>query len=192
MFKKVLVVSTFFLTISGLTAQTALAQVGLGVSYEIRDEEPTNGFGAHVQFSLFNLPLVSLSARAHYSFYSENNVLNERNLILDRPEDRSSSEIGITAIGSVGLGLLSPYVGVGIGWQNLSVESQIASMVVDELDLEPEAEESSAKYYGVIGAAVSPIPLLRPFIEYRYAGIAKDNLGPSSHGTWVFGVQIRF
>jgi opacity protein-like surface antigen len=91
-----------------------------------------------------------------------------------------------------GLGLLSPYIGAGLGWQNFSIESRILDQVDIDLPEEFDEDENAAKYYGVIGAAVTPVPLLRPFIEYRYAGITRDNLGPGSHGTWVFGVQLRF
>lgn len=189
MFKKFITFFSFLLILIAVTANSSYSQIGLGVSYEIRDEEPTNGFGVHAQFSLLNLPLVSLSARAHYSYYSAENSLSLNNV--NYSQDLTSSEFGATAIVSVGLGLFSPYAGLGLGWQNFSVESAVAEQVADDFDVEFDGEENSAKYFGVIGAAVTPVPLLRPFVEYRYAGITKDNLGPSSHGTWVFGLQIR-
>lgn len=189
MLKKIITTSSFILILVAVTSHSAYSQIGLGVTYEIRNEKPTNGFGVHAQFSLINLPLVSLSARLHYSYYSEENSLSVNNVRYTR--DFTSNEIGGTAIASVGLGLLSPYVGLGIGWQNFSRET-VFEQIADEFDVELDGEENAAKYYGVIGAAITPVPLLRPFIEYRYAGITKDNLGPSSHGTWVFGVQIRF
>jgi opacity protein-like surface antigen len=189
MLKKIITTSSFILILVAVTSHSAFSQIGLGVSYEIRDEEPTNGFGVHAQLSLINLPLVSLSARVHYSYYSEENSLSLNNVRYT--QDITSSEFGATGIVSIGLGLFSPYAGLGIGWQNFSVKSVLSEQIADEYDVEFDGDENSAKYFGVIGAAVTPIPLLRPFIEYRYAGITKDNLGPSSHGTWVFGVQIR-
>lgn len=190
MFKLLLTTASFILILISVTANSAFSQIGLGVTYEIRDEKPTNGFGVHAQLALLNLPMVSLSARAHYSNYSEDNSLTVSDVRYN--QEIKSSEFGATAIVSVGLGFLSPYVGMGIGWQNFSVESALADQIANEFDIDVDNEENAAKYFGVIGAAVSPIPLLRPFIEYRYAGITKDNLGPSSHGTWVFGLQIRF
>jgi opacity protein-like surface antigen len=190
MFKQILITTSFILILIGFTANSAFSQIGLGVTYEIRDEKPTNGFGVHAQLALLNLPMVSVSARAHYSNYSEDNSLTVSNIRYN--QEIKSSEFGATALVSVGLGLLSPYVGLGIGWQNFTVESALSEQIADDFNITANDEENAAKYYGVIGAAVSPIPLLRPFIEYRYAGITKDNLGPSSHGTWVFGLQIRF
>jgi opacity protein-like surface antigen len=190
MFKQLLTTTSFILILISVTANSAFSQIGLGVTYEIRDEKPTNGFGVHAQIALLNLPLVSLSARAHYSSYSEDNSLTISDVRYN--QEIKSSEFGATALVSVGIGLLAPYAGLGIGWQNFSVESALSEQIADEFNITADNEENAAKYFGVIGAAVSPIPLLRPFIEYRYAGITKDNLGPSSHGTWVFGLQIRF
>lgn len=190
MLKQLLTTTSFILLLLSVTANSAYSQIGLGVTYEIRDEKPTNGFGVHAQLALLNLPMVSLSARAHYSNYSEDYSLTISGVRYN--QEIKSTEFGATAIVSVGLGLIAPYVGLGIGWQNFSIESALADQIADDFDIDFDDEENAAKYFGVIGAAVSPIPLLRPFIEYRYAGITKDNLGPSSHGTWVFGLQIRF
>jgi opacity protein-like surface antigen len=183
----IIVLMISILTIAG---QSAYSQVGLGVSYEIRNEEPTNGFGGHVQFTLLNFPVVSLSARIHYSYYSEEISYSEGTLRTST--DLTNNEIGGTAIAAVSLGLVSPYAGIGIGWHNYSLSRTVLQQTTIGTEIpDLEDDEDSAIYYGVLGIAVTPLPLLRPFVEYRYAGITQDNLGPSSIGTWVFGVQFR-
>lgn len=190
MYLKLLSLFVLILTILTLTTHSAYSQIGLGVSYEIRNEEPTNGYGGHVQFSLLNLSAISLSARIHYSYYSEEISYSEGTLRTST--DLTNNEIGGSVIVDANTGFVSPYAGIGIGWHNYSLTRTVmqqASTGTEIPDLDDD--EDSAIYHGVLGVAVTPIPQLRPFVEYRYAGITQDNLGPSSIGTWVFGIQFR-
>jgi hypothetical protein len=50
--------------------KTADAQWSIGASYEVRDEEPTNGFGVRLERDILSaVPVVDLGLRGHFSFF---------------------------------------------------------------------------------------------------------------------------
>jgi len=60
------------LLIGLVTATDALAQTALGLSYERRNEAPTNGFGIQLERGILgSIPVVDVRARIHGSFFTE-------------------------------------------------------------------------------------------------------------------------
>ena len=185
--------SFMFLTVSlGLLLvlqSTASAQDwGLGVSYENRNEEPTNGFGVQLEPSLLSIALIDLRLRGHFSYFSEDNVLTTDGKF-DYSTDFSSYDFGLGAIGALSLGALSPYVGVGLGsesWSETKEEVQGGT--------ESELDESSLYYYAVGGLSVTLLPRLEPYAEFRYSGFSEFEQEDikSADRRFHVGVTLRF
>ncbi|HET8865918.1 MAG TPA: outer membrane beta-barrel protein [Gracilimonas sp.] len=173
---------------------TTFAQFEIGASYELRDEDPENGFGLRIQKGIFeSLPIVNLGLRLHASYFSEENSISENNFSYS--QDLTHYDIGFAAIGGISLGLLEPYVGLGLGTENY--ERAIQDVQNDPNNLAPESGDESSLYWNMLaGAKVTIIPMLRPFVEYRYSvtELEKPELDDvnSQTGRIMFGVSISF
>ena len=158
----------------------ANAQWSIGASYENRTEDPTNGFGVRVEREILDIiPIVDLGLRAHFSFFSEENTIQPANV----DADFESYDFGLAATGGVSLGLFAPYVGLGIGSDNFQIESSQGDLV----------DESNFYWNAFGGAKVTLIPLLSPFIEYRWTQLSgTDDIGFDNYGRLAVGVSLNF
>lgn len=177
--------------ITAIFSTTTYAQFEIGASYELRDEDPQNGFGLRIEKGIFgSLPIVNLGLRLHGSYFSEENNVSEGGVSYS--QDLTNYDIGVAAIGGVSLGLLEPYVGLGLGTQNY----ERAIEDVQGGNAPASAEESSLYWNMTAGAKVTIIPLLKPFVEYRYSSseLEKPELDDvnSQTGRIIFGVSISF
>ncbi|MEX0723328.1 MAG: outer membrane beta-barrel protein [Gracilimonas sp.] len=179
--------------ITTIFSVTTYAQFEIGASYELRDEDPKNGFGIRVQKGILDqLPIVNLGLRLHASYFSEENNIDFDNQSGSYSEDLTHYDIGIAAIGGVSIGLLEPYVGLGLGTENYERAVQDA-----QNSATPESGEESSLYWNMLaGAKVTIIPLIKPFVEYRYSvsELEKPELGDvnSQTGRIMFGVSLSF
>ena len=181
----------FFHTVSG--------QTEVGVSYELRDEEPQNGFGLRVELPLLSqLPVLNLSIRAHASYFSDENELTQQGLRYS--EDITNYDLGIQGILGVHVGLVEPYVGVGIGTERINITPKVLQPFnfdngIYDLLLS-EKSDDNVYWNASLGAKVSIIPILKPFVEYRYTntelGSPKFDQFDAKTGRMVFGLSIRF
>lgn len=171
------------------------AQWGIGGSYEIRDREPENGFGVRLERGILQkFPILGL--RAHFSYFSDENQVD--------PQDPNQStfsqeitdyDIGVTALAGVNIGLLKPYVGIGLGSNTINLD-----VSNDAPDGFSDNEESKIYWNALIGAELSPLPVLKPFVEYRYSDVGEDffknaqsqNVRESYNGRIIFGVLLSF
>ncbi|WP_103665852.1 outer membrane protein [Gracilimonas amylolytica] len=182
------------LIMTAMFSATTLAQFEIGASYELREEDPKNGFGIRIQKGILSqLPIVNLGIRLHGSYYSDENSVTENGISYS--EDLTNYELGVSAIGGVSLGLLEPYVGLGLGTNNY--EQAISDVQNDPGNVGPtSADESSLFWNMMAGAKVSIVPKIKPFVEYRYTSYDLEN--PSlqdvkdSSGIIAFGVSISF
>ena len=61
-----------------ILTSSAFAQIEVGASFELRDEEPQSGFGVRIQSGFLNsIPVVNFGLRAHFSYFSETNNIEE-------------------------------------------------------------------------------------------------------------------
>jgi opacity protein-like surface antigen len=158
------------------------AQWGIGASYEIQQEEPKNGFGVRAERAILGqLPIVDLRLRTHFSYFSEDNYVDENEQSFGEIENY---DFGLAAIGGVSVGLLMHYVGVGLGSTTINLEEGDAG--------NPGGEDSNIFWNALIGAEVSPIPAIKPFVEYRFEQAEEPDFAPQSEGRLVFGVSIFF
>lgn len=176
-----LAVALFALTL--IPVQNAQAQWAIGASYEVRDQEPTNGFGLRIQRDILqSLPVVDLGLRAHFSYFSET---VDSYMDLETPQ-LDSYDFGLAGYGGVNLGLLKPYAGAGLGSENFEA---VQSGAQNDFDF----EENSIYWNLFIGAEISPIPVLKPFIEYRFTRLFDDDgFDYTQNGRLAIGLTINF
>lgn len=180
--------------IIAIFSATTYAQFEIGASYELREEDPQNGFGLRIEKGIFeSLPLVNLGLRLHGSYFSEDNNVSEGGVTYS--QDLTNYDVGVAAIGGISVGLLEPYVGLGLGTQNY--ERAIQDVQNDPNNVAPESGEESSLYWNMLaGAKVTIIPMIKPFVEYRYSSseLEKPELEDvdSQTGRIMFGVSISF
>lgn len=180
----VLVLAAIVFLMSGIP-QTSLAQTSIGASYEIRNEDPQNGFGVRLERGILKkVPIVDLGLRAHFSYFNESNDFSQEGVTIG---EITCYDYGLAAVGGVSVGLLSPYIGLGLGSSTLDVEYA---------NLDNDDKDSAFYWNSFVGAKVSPIPLVKPFVEYRFESVSdyKDlNTDiDKSNGRLIFGVSLSF
>lgn len=171
------------------TPKVSTAQWSLGASYEIRQEAPKNGFGVRIERGILEkLPVVDLGIRAHFSYFNEDNYADENNLTYSG--EITDYDFGLAAIGGISVGLVKPYVGLGLGSQTTELSKQDAPSGTDTSD-------SKLFWNGLVGSEITIIPKLHPFIEYRFQPTDapqnfKDANINSSDGRLIFGLSLSF
>jgi hypothetical protein len=182
--KKILLAFVAFALLITAIPQTSVAQWSLGASYEIRNQNPENGFGVRLEREILKkVPIINLGLRGHFSYFSEDNYVNENDVNIG---DIVTYDYGIAATAGFSLGLLSPYVGTGLGAQTLDI---------DETD-------NNIFWNGFVGAKVSPLPVIKPFVEYRFQsaesfealvdGASTSDIRDGNTGRLIFGVSLSF
>ncbi len=173
---------------------SSFAQLEIGASYELRDEEPKNGFGLRIEKGILEkLPVVNLSLRLHGSYFSEENNVDPNNQSFSYSEDLTHYDVGVAAVGGVNVGLLEPYVSVGLGTENY--ERAIKDVQNNQGNALPEEGKENSMYWNLsVGAKVTVIPVLKPFVEYRYSNkeLAEPTLADAQNGRIMFGVSLSF
>lgn len=172
------------LLITLVPQEKAVAQTGIGASFETRDISPENGFGLRVEQGILNfVPLVDLKMRAHFSYFSEESRFQfpggEFTAELD------SYDFGLAATGGIPLGLIAPYAGLGIGSESFKAVEQGAQS--------GEFDEDYFYWNVFTGVKVVTLPMLKPFVEYRFVRHFEDDQFYSNQNSrWAFGVTLEF
>ncbi len=166
-----------------IPAENAEAQWGIGASYEMRDYEPTSGFGLRIQRDILGgLPILNVGLRAHFSYFSEE-IESYRNVGI--PAELESYDFGMAALGGINVGLLKPYVGAGLGSESF----EFAGVGTEQQNF----EDNSLYWNLFVGAELSPIPVLKPFIEYRLTRFFDDDESDYNHnGRLAVGISLVF
>lgn len=180
--KKVLITISFLLAFISIS-QSAHAQWAVGASYEIRDEDPENGFGFRLERSfLQDAPLIDLGIRAHFSYFNEENNVSRDDFTFSRQID--VYDYGLAALAGVKLGIVKPYVGLGIGNQQFKFNADVEGF---------DFSESSFYWNGFGGAEFTLLPVLNPFIEYRIANLTStDDIEFDNVSRLAIGINLRF
>jgi hypothetical protein len=165
--------------------QYSSAQWSIGASYEIRDEDPQNGFGVRLERGLLGkMPVFDLRIRAHFSYFSEDNYVGENQISYGSIENY---DFGLAGVAGVSVGLIKPYLGVGLGSTTVDLEAEDAAF---------NEPESKLFWNGFVGAELSPIPAIKPFVEYRLQAAqsfeALQNAVNQSNGRLIFGISLAF
>ena len=178
-----------------IPAQSAIAQWGIGLSYQIREESPKHGFGIRLERDILQkLPLVDLGLRAHFAYFNENNSITRNGITFG---EVTYYDYGLAGSAGISLGFLKPYVGIGIGASTIDI-------TVEEVQQDQQSEGSGSEtafyWSGFVGIELTPIPKINPFIEYRFAPVDEadqvfNDLSEeawNSDGRLILGVSISF
>jgi opacity protein-like surface antigen len=170
---------------------TADAQWSIGASYEVRDEDPTNGFGVRIERGILSaVPVVDLGIRGHFSYFNETNDLSSDGVTFD--QTIQSYDFGVAATGGVSIGPVKPYVGLGIGWDNTSLENSGEASGA-EIGIREEFDAEDFYWNGFAGAEVTILPVLSPFIEYRFTNISgREDVDFDTFSRLAIGISLRF
>lgn len=168
-----------------IATEKAEAQWGIGASYEIRDEEPKNGFGFRVEKGVLSgLPLLDLNLRGHFSYFNEtNNVSLEDGIRAS--QDVDVYDFGLAAVAGVSIGMVKPFAGLGIGRERFKLSADHQSL--------QSFKEANFYWNGFGGAEITLLPFLKPFIEYRISRLTStDDLEFDNVGRLAIGINLRF
>lgn len=200
--RNTLVILTTLFLASLLVPYTTQAQWGVGASYEIRTESPKDGFGVRIENSILPvLPIVDLRLRAHFSNFSAKNHLSYQDQTFSYSYSRTiqSYDYGITAVGGINFVLVEPYVGLGLGANTVHIKR---TDLPQGIPLDPTANQSKFFWNALFGAEVNVLPMLHPFVEYRYTNVGKGFFQQlkehgiprpsSSNGRLILGVLLQF
>jgi len=155
---------------------------GIGASYEIRDADPGKGFGLRLERGILSsVPMLDFKMRAHFSFFSDE-VSSYRDAGL--PADLDVFDYGIAVTGGLGFGLLHPYVGLGLGQERFTSESEIQVLDFSENSI----------YWNLYGGLRFPVlPAISPFVEYRFTRLmGADDFDYNHNSRIAFGVTLSF
>ncbi|MEQ9309730.1 MAG: porin family protein [Balneolaceae bacterium] len=183
----------FFILTLLFFSTPAYSQLELGVSYELREEEPKSGFGVRLEKGFLNqIPIINLGMRAHFSFFNENNSVSENGVSYS--ERLTNYDFGAGIIAGISVGLIEPYIGLGLGSTTLDIERNEFVNVPQGFEDESNANESNIYFNGFIGSKVSIIPILKPFVEYRYSNssLSEPEVAELTSGRIIFGVSLSF
>lgn len=180
-------ITASFILLAGLMVvpQQSSAQWSIGASYELRNEVPENGFGVRVERSILGkLPIVDLGLRAHFSYFNDKNGVTDGGL---QYGEVTNYDFGLAAIGGASLGLIKPYVGLGLGSTTFDVSGQ-------DFQNAQDTDKSPLYWNALVGAQLSPIPKLKPFVEYRFQQADEPQFARSfeSNGRLVLGISLSF
>lgn len=175
------------LMLATVTPDLVQAQWSIGASYEIRSEDPQNGFGARIERKILTgLPLVQLGIRGHFSYFSEENSLSEGGVTYSA--DVTNYDYGLAATGGVNLGMLTPYVGLGLGATTFDVSTQ------DLPGGDFDTSDSGVFWNTFAGAELSVTPIFKPFVEYRFQQTDEPQFATEfdANGRLIFGLSLSF
>ncbi len=185
--KSIKITAGVVLLLLTLGLSEAYAQWGLGVSYERRNDTPENGFGIQLEKDfLQRLPIVFVRSRLHFSYFSEDASydIGAGSITTGSVE---AYDFGGAVMGGAGLGLFAPYIGLGIGADNWEYSTSTTG---------GSRSNNTHYYYGIAGVSITPVPFIKPYLEYRLTSYdsvsdARKEIGEGK-GRFHIGVTIRF
>jgi len=183
-----------FLLFSIVSTQ-GFAQWSLGASFELRNEDPQSGFGLQLHRSVFNnIPVFTTDLRLHASYFSEENRVDTFQENLSR--DFVSIDYGVDLLAGINVGLVKPYAGLGLGAETFDFEAvgwrTIGGDAAQEVD--ESIRETNIFWNITAGAQLTSIPVIRPFIEYRYVSteLSQPDVAVTQNERIIFGVLLSF
>lgn len=206
-----LIRKTLFLTVLFvlfLTTEISRAQFAIGGGYQLRNESPKTGFTIIAeQGFLGRFPLLTLKTRVHFSAFSDQLSLKDleagdlaqaTEAQLSALHDLSSYDYGAAVLFGLNLGLVSPYVGAGLGNETFELKYKFTDVISLPGSITLDDISDNGFYWnGFVGADVSPIPFLKPFFEYRFSGVLGEEIGAkeinyTQNGRITVGLKIQF
>lgn len=190
--KHLLPAAVFLVLTLSLNPQLSKAQWSVGLSYELRDEEPKNGFGARLEREILTpFPAINIGLRAHFSFFTEEKLTSENGIETDR-FDFETYDVGVSGLLIFNIGLLRPYAGIGLGLDNTSIES-FSLPESQDISVREEIKSLDAYLLATAGAYIDVLPFLSPFIDFRFTQLSgRDEFDYNSYNRISAGISLRF
>lgn len=176
----------------------ALAQGGIGASYERRDDEPSEGIGLRLEKTFGTVDdIVNIGIVGHTSFFSSTITLrsgeNGSGVIFSDTE-LSTFDFGGAVKVAFNAPFVTPYVMGGIGFENYKIR---VNSTFDGLDF-PD-DESTMVFNGTAGIQIRLGSSIRPFAEMRFSQNTNDYSFEdtftdlkASKNRIAIGVQLQF
>jgi len=201
--QKILLLS-LFLSISLLTVNTLKAQIALGGGLELREEDPETGINLRLEKELgFSLPLVTFRGRIQGGFFTEDGIeLTQNQLSQFSNPEINSYYAGANLLAEIGIPIpVNPYGGLGVGYETVTLKAGNSSGNQSGNFLDDT--EGSGYVEATVGLKLSMLPLLKPFVEYRYVEPFNDfdqfrnnvtslNRDAEANNRFVFGILLQF
>lgn len=188
--KFILALAALFVALPLAITETAQAQWGIAVAYENRNEDPQNGFGLRIERQfLSGLPLLEVGLRAHFSYFSEENRLTTQGVTYS--SELESYDYGIAAYTGLNLAFFKPYAGLGFGSDNSKGTFDDDGQTLPIIN--PNFDENHLYWNIFAGVQLSPIPVIKPFIEYRFTRLLDaEELDYKQNGRFAIGAKLSF
>ncbi len=187
-----------FVLASLLLVGDALAQGGIGASYERRNDEPREGIGLRLEKTFgTSEDIVNVGIVGHTSFFSNTITLrsgeNGSGVIFSDTE-LSTYDFGAAVKLGVNVPFVTPYIMGGIGFENYKIR---VNSTFDGLDF-PD-DESTMVLNGTVGIQLRLGSSIRPFAEMRFSQNTKEYSFDetfrdleASKNRIALGVQLQF
>jgi opacity protein-like surface antigen len=181
-----------------LFAGEALAQGGIGASYERRDDQPREGIGLRLEKTFGTASdIVNVGVVGHTSFFSNTLTLrsgeNGSGVIFSDTE-LSTYDFGAALKLAFNAPLVTPYIMGGVGFENYKIR---LNSTFDGLDF--PKDESTTVLNGTVGIQIRLGSAIRPFAEMRFSQNTKDYKFEdtfrdlkASKNRIALGVQLQF
>lgn len=140
--------------------QTASAQMRIGFNYQLRNTIPKRGYGISLEPTVYRYKKLVVDVRGFLGYFNHNGMQTLGDPTL--PSDTFNRNIKYYVFGLGGVvrykfRYFDPFVSLGIGFNSYKVTSRGYVTI-----------KSSYLYNGSVGVEIEPIPVIKPFIEYRY------------------------
>ncbi len=173
-------------TLGLMVPQPTQAQWNIGASYEIREDTPKHGFGFKVEKSVLqSMPVIEARLRGHISYFSED--FEGLDNLPQVNGNYKYYDYGLAAMVGANIAIVTPYVGLGLGATTFDVNFD---SVPQGSPLDQTESESEFHWNYFAGVELSPIPLLHPFVEYRFYNLDEPDFANTSTGRLILGVSL--
>ena len=171
--------------------QTSFSQWSVAGSFQLQDQDPTDGFGIHIERELLNpLPLLDIRLRAHGSRMGEDVEVSIEGSSLT--QNITTWDFGLAGLAGVSSGVIRIYSGLGGGYMRFESEAEEIDIDPELFDVIGEVDGSSFFWNFIAGFEFTPVPLVNPFFEYRFISVSDDDFGFSSLNRLSIGFTLDF
>lgn len=190
--KKILILIIGLFSTLLIGADYSYAQWGIGAGLEIRDEDPTSGFGIKLERNILSkTPMVDLNLRGHFSWFNDDDAES----LLDQALNTNINvyDYGAALVLGIKLGLVKPYLGAGVGTERYKEERSTGQNLDENSSSFINYSEENYYWNGFGGAEITLLPYLKPFIEFRYSKLVDtDEIRIDNYNRLSIGVNFRF
>lgn len=171
-----------FTILAVLSLSTISNAQSIGLSYAYSSTAPNSGYSAHFESSIICLGVVSLNSRLRGTMFSEKDF--------GFFESVDVLTVDVSALAKVSIiPMVNPYGGLGIAYEKTDYKMDILGSKTSDSQVE-------FPLYITVGAEFSPIPFIKPFIEYRLRAAdlkeVKNAKYDSDRGIVAIGVAVSF